>query len=59
MFPTEKIVATLSQQLTLSHFTALIPCKRPLQGEFYAEMCRTEQWSVRALLMLPNPENIA
>jgi hypothetical protein len=59
IFPAEKIIATLSQQLTWSHFVALIPSKRPLQREFYAEMCRTEQWSVCTLLMLPNPENAA
>ena len=48
-FPQKEIIATLSQQLSWSHFVALIPLKRPLQREFYAEMCRIERWSVRTL----------
>ncbi|WP_444815043.1 DUF1016 N-terminal domain-containing protein [Variovorax brevis] len=48
-FPDEQIVATLWRQLTWSHFRALLPLKKPLQREFYAEMCRIEGWSVRAL----------
>ena len=48
-FPQKEIVATLSQQLSWSHFVALIPLKRPLQREFYAEMCRIERWNVRTL----------
>ena len=43
------IVATLSQQLSWSHFKELLPLKQPLQREFYAEMCRIERWSVRTL----------
>jgi len=49
VFPDEKIVATLSRQLGWSHFVELIPLKKPLQRDFYAEMCRIERWSVRAL----------
>jgi len=45
----EGIVATLWRQLSWSHFRELLPLKRPLQREFYAEMCRIESWSVRAL----------
>ncbi len=45
----EKIVATLSQQLSWSHFVEIIPVKDPLAREFYAEMCRMERWSVRTL----------
>lgn len=45
----EGIVATLSQQLSWSHFREILPLKRPLQREYYAEMCRVERWSVRAL----------
>ena len=45
----EEIVATLSRQLSWSHFRELLPLKRPLQREFYAEMCRIEGWSVRTL----------
>ena len=48
-FPDEAIVATLWRQLSWSHFRELLPLKRPLQREFYAEMCRIEGWSVRAL----------
>lgn len=48
-FPDEKIVAALSQQLSWSHFTELLPLKKPLEREYYAEMCRIERWSVRTL----------
>jgi predicted nuclease of restriction endonuclease-like (RecB) superfamily len=48
-FPDEQIVATLSQQLSWSHFVELLPLKRPLQREYYAEMCRLERWDVRTL----------
>ncbi len=49
VFPKEEIVATLSRQLGWSHFVEIIPLKDELQREFYAEMCRVERWSVRAL----------
>lgn len=49
VFPDEKIVVTLSRQLGWSHFVELIPLKLPVQREYYAEMCRIERWSVRAL----------
>lgn len=45
----ENIVATLSRQLSWSHFLALIPLKDHLQRDFYVEMCRVERWSVRTL----------
>jgi len=48
-FQDEKIVATLSQQLSWSHFRELLPLEKPLQRDFYAEMCRVEGWSVRTL----------
>ncbi len=48
-FPDAKIVAILSRELGWSHFVELIPLKKPLQRDFYAEMCRLERWSVRAL----------
>jgi predicted nuclease of restriction endonuclease-like (RecB) superfamily len=48
-FPDEEIVVTLSRQLSWSHFLALLPLDKPLQREFYAEMCRVERWSVRVL----------
>jgi len=48
-FPQERIVATLSQQLSWSHFKELLPLKQPLEREYYAEMCRIERWGVRTL----------
>ena len=48
-FPDERIVATLSTQLSWSHFIEILPIKAPLAREFYAEMCRVERWSVRTL----------
>jgi predicted nuclease of restriction endonuclease-like (RecB) superfamily len=49
VFPDEQIVATLSRQLSWSHFVELIPLEDRLKREFYAEMCRVERWSVRTL----------
>ena len=43
-FPSEAIVVTLSQQLSWSHFHALLPIKDPQARDFYAEMCRIERW---------------
>lgn len=48
-FPDEPIVATLSQELSWSHFIEILPLKKPLEREFYAEMCRIERWSVHTL----------
>lgn len=48
-FPDEQIVATLWRQLSWSHFRELLPLDKPLQRDFYAEMCRIEGWSVRTL----------
>jgi predicted nuclease of restriction endonuclease-like (RecB) superfamily len=48
-FPEEAIVVTLSQQLSWSHFHALLPIKDRLARDFYAEMCRLERWDVRTL----------
>jgi hypothetical protein len=45
----EQIVATLSRQLSWSHFVEIIPLDNPLKRDFYAEMCRVERWSVRTL----------
>lgn len=42
-------VATLSQQLTWSHFVELLPIEDELKRDFYATMCRNENWSVRTL----------
>ncbi|PIP37178.1 MAG: cytoplasmic protein, partial [Desulfobacterales bacterium CG23_combo_of_CG06-09_8_20_14_all_51_8] len=49
VFPDAQIVATLSQTLSWSHFCELFPLEKPLQRDFYAEMCRIERWSVRTL----------
>jgi len=49
LFSDEKLVVALSQQLSWSHFHALLPIKDPLAREFYAEMCRIERWDVRTL----------
>jgi predicted nuclease of restriction endonuclease-like (RecB) superfamily len=49
LFPDERILVSLVQELTWTHFIALLPLKDPLAREFYAEMCRVERWSVRAL----------
>ncbi len=45
----EKILVSLIRELSWTHFIALIPLERPLQRDFYAEMCRIERWSVRTL----------
>jgi predicted nuclease of restriction endonuclease-like (RecB) superfamily len=49
VFPDEQIVVSLIRQLSWTHFLALLPLKDVLQREFYAEMCRVQGWSVRAL----------
>lgn len=49
VFSDERIVVSLIRQLSWTHFIALIPLKKPLQRDFYAEMCRLERWSVRTL----------
>lgn len=49
VFPSGEIVSTLSRQLSWSHFLEIIYQKEPLKRDFYAEMCRIERWSVRAL----------
>ena len=48
-FPDVQIVAALSRQLSWTHFRELLPLKKPLQRDFYAEMCRIERWSTRTL----------
>lgn len=49
VFPDEKIFAALRRHLGWTHFKAIIPMADPLKRDFYAEMCRTEQWSTRTL----------
>ncbi len=48
-FPDEAIVATLRRQLGWSHFKEIIPIDDALKRDFYAEMSRVENWSVRTL----------
>lgn len=45
----EEIVATLSRLLSWSHFVELITFEDPVKRQFYSEMCRLENWSVRLL----------
>ena len=49
VFPDAEIVVSLIRQLAWSHFKEIIPFKDDLKRDFYAEMCRIERWSVRAL----------
>lgn len=42
-------VATLSQQLTWSHFVELLPIEDSSKRDFYAVMCANENWSIRTL----------
>lgn len=48
-FPDIEKVATLSQQLSWSHFVELLPIKDNIKREFYAIMCLNENWDVRTL----------
>ena len=48
-FPDIEKVATLSQQLSWSHFVELLPIKDEVKREFYAVMCVNENWDVRTL----------
>ncbi len=48
-FPDVEISASLSHQLSWSHFVEILTIKDQLKRDFYAEMCRIERWSVRTL----------
>ena len=48
-FPDEQIVATLSRQLSWSHFVEVISLKDGLQREFYLTLAASERWSIRQL----------
>lgn len=48
-FPDEQIVAALRRQLGWTHFRQIIPIEDPLKRDFYAEMCRIENWNTRTL----------
>ena len=45
--PDEPIVATLSQQLSWSHFVELIKIDDPTRRAFYTELCVEARWPVR------------
>ncbi len=48
-FPERQILHTLCAELSWSHLRLLLSLEKPLQREFYIEMCRLERWSVRQL----------
>ncbi|MBI4374258.1 MAG: DUF1016 domain-containing protein [Deltaproteobacteria bacterium] len=48
-FPDERIVSALRRQLTWTHFKSVIYLDDPLKRNFYAEMCRIENWNTRTL----------
>lgn len=48
-FPHPEIVATLSRQLSWSHFVSLLPVKREVARSYYAQQALQERWSVREL----------
>lgn len=48
-FPHEQIVAALRRQLGWTHFRMIVPMEDALKRDFYAEMCRMENWSTRTL----------
>ncbi|MBI2271636.1 MAG: DUF1016 domain-containing protein [Bacteroidetes bacterium] len=48
-FANSQILATLSQELSWSHFTELVTIETEAQRMFYAQMAIIERWSVRQL----------
>ena len=48
-FPDEDIVSALRRELSWTHFKEIIYLDDPLKRDFYAELCRIERWSTRAL----------
>lgn len=49
VYPDAEIVSALRTQLGWTHFRQLIAIDDPLKRDFYAEMCRIENWSTRTL----------
>lgn len=49
LFPDFQIIATVSQQLSWSHFVEVMPLKDALQREFYLTLAASERWSMRQL----------
>jgi predicted nuclease of restriction endonuclease-like (RecB) superfamily len=48
-FPDFEIVSALRTQLGWTHFRQIIALEDPLKRDFYAEMCRIENWNTRTL----------
>ncbi len=48
-FPHGEIVATLSRQLSWSHFVDILPLKTEAARHYYAQAAAAERWSVREL----------
>jgi len=48
-FPDEKIVSALRRQLSWTHFKRLSYLEDPVKRDFYAQMCRVENWATRTL----------
>jgi len=49
VFAEPEIAATLSRQLSWSHFVTLLPLKTEQARQFYAQQAATQTWSVREL----------
>ena len=49
VFPDKGIAYPLSTELTWTHIRAIMFMDDPLKREFYIEMCKLENWSVRQL----------
>ena len=49
VFPDAKILHALSAKLSWTHLRRIIYLDDPLKRDFYAEMCRLEQWNTRTL----------
>ena len=49
LFPDLQIVQSLTGQLSWTHLVEIIRLDNPLKRDFYAEMCRIENWSTRTL----------
>lgn len=50
VFDDFEIVVSLIRQLSWTHFQQLISISDDLKRQFYTEMCRLENWSVRTLI---------
>lgn len=49
VFPDKKILQSLTAKLGWTHFQHLIYLDNPLKRDFFAEMCRLENWDTRTL----------